>query len=686
MVNKIMLVSLILLLASAIETPASADTDISACGQLTTDGETYNLIQDISANMGNSHFNSCLVIKSNNITLNGNGHWVNVTNKGSSILLNKSDSINGIKLKDIKVNGDGTQLGIIRVGRYAFNNNSNDSTFTNMTVQNADTGIRVGSSDNTTIRNITFANNPSQSLQVVGTISNSSITELTDSGSYLTINSATNIYLENLTSILLYFVSTASNVTIINLYQPPGSYSQILFTGHLANSSITNTTTNTNIASEGIYITTASDVILRNITANNNEYDGLMIRGDGANTYNNVSVIDGTFNGNGAAGWDADYQDGVYIERTSNLTLFNISVDTAFHEGITFYLNKNVTATNITVRNTGNCGLQVGGDNLTISNYTSQNNLYGFCSGGVSSVAENGDSSSNTGNDYIIPASGYTSFRSINLTHTYRKIYFTDASSNFSVRNDNILLDTNVSVGGNTFNRQVFSWTKDNVTYNDSNPTGSITAYYLFNNLYYNQDYIVSYNGTQLYNLTTDGSGNLPKFSIALSAGENQMILEPQFASVTIACPIGWCYIGSNYSAIKNLSELDTIFSTDTIQGKYNATSQKYESHRTGYSFNQNITVTRKEGYYYYFSSPQEITTTPESTPSITLKSGWNLVANYGISARTLADLKTSIGAPATQAKYYDKTLKTWVSSDSQSVPAMEAFFVYVTSQTDWSN
>lgn len=158
----------------------------------------------------------------------------------------------------------------------------------------------------------------------------------------------------------------------------------------------------------------------------------------------------------------------------------------------------------------------------------------------------------------------------------------------------------------------------------------------------------------------------------------------PPPSEVTVSCPIGWCYVGLNYTS-KTLLELDNLFSTDTIQGRYNATSQKYESHRTGYAFNQHVTVQQKEGYYYYFTSAQDITMLPGSTPSITLKAGWSLVANYGTSVRTLSALKTSIGATATSVKYYDRTSKTWVSTDSQSVPAMENFFVYVTSQTEWS-
>jgi len=151
----------------------------------------------------------------------------------------------------------------------------------------------------------------------------------------------------------------------------------------------------------------------------------------------------------------------------------------------------------------------------------------------------------------------------------------------------------------------------------------------------------------------------------------------------TVSCPIGWCYVASNYTS-KTLLELDNMFSTDTIQGRYNRTSKKYENHRTGYAFNQYVSVEQKEGYYYYFTSAQDVTMTPGSTPSITLKTGWSLTSNYG-AARTLAELKSSIGVAATQTQYYDRSSKSWVITDSQSVPAMEAFFVYVTSETPWS-
>lgn len=154
-------------------------------------------------------------------------------------------------------------------------------------------------------------------------------------------------------------------------------------------------------------------------------------------------------------------------------------------------------------------------------------------------------------------------------------------------------------------------------------------------------------------------------------------------SNVTISCPVGWCYLAMNYSS-RTLQQLDDGLSTDTVQGWYNSTSQKYESHRTGFSFNGNVNVAQKNGYYYYFSTATAVPVNISSNPSITLRPGWNLVGNMD-SARTLADLKTSVGAAATQARHYNINSQSWISSDSENVPVGEAFFVYVTAQTAWS-
>lgn len=151
----------------------------------------------------------------------------------------------------------------------------------------------------------------------------------------------------------------------------------------------------------------------------------------------------------------------------------------------------------------------------------------------------------------------------------------------------------------------------------------------------------------------------------------------------TIQCPIGWCYVGMNYSN-KTLLELDNRFTTDNTQGKYNETSQKYETHRTGYKANEGRTVSQKGGYYYYFFRATNVSVAWGAPTAIVLSTGWNLAANF-YTARTLAELKADIGANATYMQYYNHSSAAWATADGASVPSGEAFFVYVNATTNWS-
>ena len=134
----------------------------------------------------------------------------------------------------------------------------------------------------------------------------------------------------------------------------------------------------------------------------------------------------------------------------------------------------------------------------------------------------------------------------------------------------------------------------------------------------------------------------------------------------------------------KTLLELSNIYLNNTVQGWYNATSQKYESHRNGYTFNQNVNVSQKWGYYAYFNATTTVPVNITANPTVTLLSGWNLVGNFDSVAKTLSTLKNSIGVNATQAQYYNRSTQAWVTDDSTSVPVGEAFFVYVTANTQW--
>lgn len=189
--------------------------------------------------------------------------------------------------------------------------------------------------------------------------------------------------------------------------------------------------------------------------------------------------------------------------------------------------------------------------------------------------------------------------------------------------------------------------------------------------------------GTQSYGKYTIYDSPAPEFSTydtiaCLLTGDRCGSL------VSVTCPIGWCYLAMNRSN-QTLLEIDNVFSSDTVQGYYNSTSQKYESHMHLYPPFQDSNVTQKLGYYFYTGSETRVSVNMTTIPFITLRPGWNLVGNLQ-GTRNLSTLCSSIGVEATQARYYNKYTRRWVSSGSQDVPAGEAFMVYVASAKVWGD
>lgn len=171
-----------------------------------------------------------------------------------------------------------------------------------------------------------------------------------------------------------------------------------------------------------------------------------------------------------------------------------------------------------------------------------------------------------------------------------------------------------------------------------------------------------------------------PTYSLSFKESFDQ-VDEPPYPK-TLSCTIGWNYLSRHDD--KTLEELDALFSTDTVQGFYNETTKKYINHRTGYDFNKTQIAKKRWGHYYYFGQQQDVVVGMADI-SITLKEGWNLAGNTSSQAKTLLELKTSIGANATSAKYYDTTTKTWKTANDIVVPSGRAFFVYVSVDTVWA-
>ncbi|MDD3474318.1 MAG: right-handed parallel beta-helix repeat-containing protein [Candidatus Dojkabacteria bacterium] len=239
-----------------------------------------------------------------------------------------------------------------------------------------------------------------------------------------------------------------------------------------------------------------------------------------------------------------------------------------------------------------------------------------------------------------------------------------------------------------TVNITVWNTTGDyKVQFNESSTNTSNTVQYTIGDRQINSNYSVKVywdNGTlfQDFNTLSNTTGYISYNSTGFDSSRYTVITQ-QNLEATVSCPKGWCFLAMNYTS-KTLLQLDNMFSTDLNQGTYNSTTQKYETHVTGFTPNQNVNVTQKQGYYYYFSAPTIVNFVIETNPTITLNTGWNLVGNLNQSM-TLSQELSNIGASATQASHYNKTTRTFVSTGSEIIPVGESFFVYVTNPTQWS-
>ena len=146
------------------------DPDVSACGWLNTTGATYTLINTISST------STCFKINANNITLDGNGYWINVT--GSSYIVT-SVNFKNVTIKNTKMNmGISGDLGTI-IGIH-FDNTTNSNIINNYITHNntaspaASYWIDLDSkSNNTYVYNNSIVSRITNAITPVGILINS---------------------------------------------------------------------------------------------------------------------------------------------------------------------------------------------------------------------------------------------------------------------------------------------------------------------------------------------------------------------------------------------------------------------------------------------------------------------------------------------------------------------------------
>jgi len=238
---------------------------------------------------------------------------------------------------------------------------------------------------------------------------------------------------------------------------------------------------------------------------------------DGAtyNLLNNITSSSGsciqvytnnvTFNGQGHNVNNTDSNQAIYGCCLENFTLNNIFLYSdgspvfELDDSISLYLN------NTTIINSNASGILL--YNISSANIINSNISNNYKLGGNYADIELINTKLNV---------------SVSLFYTKIKLIVDD--SGFMRMQNGINLSTDIpTTGFMWFDRQIFSWTKDNLTWNDNNATDDITADYNLSALYENRNYTVYNNSIAVSTLKTDAGGVLPQFSIDLSDPTTQI-------------------------------------------------------------------------------------------------------------------------------------------------------------------
>jgi len=221
------------------------DPEIDACGTLSNDGATYTLNQSVSSS------GTCFTIDANNITLDGNGYWINYsdTSDGYGITASSKTNVTIKNANIMQINESGTTdiIGIRFIS-------VNDSFITNV---------------NSTIISGTSSYGIFLSLALNNTLTSNTLTSNTSHGIHLETSSnnnlTSNIFNTNSTSITIGDIaltdSNNTNVFNLNDYSKPR---KITFFDNLSQYNMSDNTV-VYVSTQTIILPTASRTVNRTL-------------------------------------------------------------------------------------------------------------------------------------------------------------------------------------------------------------------------------------------------------------------------------------------------------------------------------------------------------------------------------------------------------------------------------------
>jgi hypothetical protein len=491
--NIFLLISTMILIGVITPKSVSAVIEIDNCTVLDSPNEVYLL----NASISNSPNTTCMDIIVENVTLDCQGNSI-----------------------------DGNDIS----NSYGILSNAFNTSVKNCNLSDWDDSIYYNSSDDSLIYNVSVTSQFSSydyTVHILNSHNNKvkNLTIISDLGTaywgILIINS-NNTLLKNITvnvSSRAIFISTSYNThvsesNLYGTYDAPVDIWPTLWVGdYVCDHTFTDVMGPDN---KPILFYNNTNVKIENW---NNNFSEIILCNVDQSVINNITFSDNY----GIKSW------GIDNSNYSNIHISDISLQIT---PLFFRFGGSNKFTNITAENVTSSISFWESDSNILTNVISRNNTYGIYFGYNCNynTIMGGSFHDNIYDYYIIPTvRGDSNFTSTNFTGI-RTIYLGRTQDGFNYNDEidgNIWLRTNFSLNTSTITRELITWSRSLIQWNDTNisnpgPSGIYKITGLFPNSYYN-----IYNDSVLtYNLSTDSDGVLPEFTINLVNGNMIRIQE----------------------------------------------------------------------------------------------------------------------------------------------------------------
>ncbi len=139
-----------------------------------------------------------------------------------------------------------------------------------------------------------------------------------------------------------------------------------------------------------------------------------------------------------------------------------------------------------------------------------------------------------------------------------------------------------------------------------------------------------------------------------------------------------------NGTADQTFSQIATTIDNDQAYTWYNSTSDTWESHWVGYSYNQNRNIPQNDSYFVYTTTSTTIDCITALAGNIPIPSGWFMTYLRESSTHNLSTIKSDMGANVTDLYAWNISAQDWTDTGTFDVDPNEGLFLNCSQGFNW--